>query len=77
MQTISGPQSGAQAKQGEGKGRRLKMSLYPLLDSAGRDTANAVTDLNLSKPQAGTLLPRPKWTFQTGQPADPGGGYPL
>ena len=52
------------------------MSLYPLLDSAGRDTANAVTDLNLSKPQAGTLLPRPKWTFQTGQPADPGAGYP-
>lgn len=25
-------------KAGEGKGRRLKMSLYPLLDSAGRDT---------------------------------------
>ena len=62
---------------GEGRGRGGASKCHSTLGSAQRAgtlLTNAGTDLKLSNPQAGTLLPRPKWTFQTGQPTDPGAG---
>lgn len=58
---------------GEERGRGGASKCHSTLGSAQRAgtlLTNAGTDLKLSNPQAGTLLRRPKWTFQTGQPTD-------